>query len=153
VYSRKQMENDLRLAFDDYKNTEMVLDGKKKLLEARTMTLAAAIQKLENVRTQEDTLVDNIGHLRARLHQAQALEAASTQVLLDDGALAEAKEILNRCRRRIEVAAKMVENETGTSPQSIPVEAHDARDISAEVDRHFSGAATALARDSGDDVD
>jgi hypothetical protein len=140
-YSRQQVENDLRLTFDDFRNGQTLLEGKKKLLEARTAALAAAIQKLETVRSQESTLVANIEHLKARLRQAQALEAVSGRVVLDDGALAQAKEILGRCRKRIEVAAKMVENETGTpvAGGTIPIEAVEPRDISAEVDRFFGG--------------
>jgi predicted nucleic acid-binding Zn-ribbon protein len=137
TYSRRQVENDLRLAFDEFRNDQILLDGKKKLLEARTAALSAAIQKLENVRAQESTLVANIEHLRARLRQAEALEAVSAKVVLDDGALAQAKEILARCRKRIEVAAKMVENECGVPGGGIPVEAVEPRDISAEVDRYF----------------
>jgi predicted nucleic acid-binding Zn-ribbon protein len=141
VYSRQQVENDLRLTFDDFRNGQTLLDGKKKLLEARTAALAAAIQKLENVRSPESTLVANIEHLRAKLRQAEALEAVSGRVVLDDGALAQAKEILGRCRKRIEVAAKMVENDTGSpaAGATIPVEAVEPRDISAEVDRFFDG--------------
>jgi hypothetical protein len=139
VYSRQQVENDLRLTFDEFRNSQMLLEGKKKLLEARTASLSAAIQKLENVRAQETTLVASIEHLRARLRQAEAMEAVSGRVVLDDGALAQAKEILGRCRKRIEVAAKMVENECGAPNSSIPVEAIEPRDISAEVDRYFGG--------------
>jgi predicted nucleic acid-binding Zn-ribbon protein len=145
VYSRQQVETDLRLTFDDFRNGQTLLDGKKKLLEARTASLAAAIQKLENVRSQETTLVASIEHMRARLRQAQALEAVSGRVVLDDGALAQAKEILNRCRKRIEVAAKMIENETSAPSASIPVEAIEPRDISAEVDRYFAPEGTAAS--------
>jgi peptidoglycan hydrolase CwlO-like protein len=150
VYSRVQVENDLRLTFDEFRNSQLLIEGKKKLLEARTASLAAAIQKLENVRAQETAMAANIEHLRARLRQTEALEAVSGRVVLDDGALAQAKEILGRCRKRIEVAAKMVENDTGTPSGTIPAEAVEPRDISAEVDRYFQGpeaekAATANA--------
>jgi peptidoglycan hydrolase CwlO-like protein len=137
VYSRQQVENDLRLSFDEFRNNQVLLEGKKNLLEARTAALSAAIQKLENVRSQETVLAANIEHLRARLRHAEALEAVSGRVVLDDGALAQAKEILARCRKRIEVAAKMVENEAGAPGAAISVEAIDPRDISAEVDRYF----------------
>jgi phage shock protein A len=139
AYSRTQVETDLRLTFDEFRNSQMLIEGKRKLLEARTASLAAAIQKLENVRAQETTMVANIEHLRARLRQAEALEAVSGRVVLDDGALAQAKEILGRCRKRIEVAAKMVENDTGSPSGTIPVEAMETRDISAEVERYFQG--------------
>jgi phage shock protein A len=139
VYSRGQVENDLRLTFDDFRNSQMIIDGKKKLLEARTASLAAAIQKLENVRAQETTMVANIEHLRARLRQTEAIEAVSGRVVLDDGALAQAKEILGRCKRRIEVAAKMVENDGHPANGTIPLEAMESRDISAEVERYFQG--------------
>jgi peptidoglycan hydrolase CwlO-like protein len=139
VYSRSQVENDLRLTFDEFRNSQLLIEGKKKLLEARTASLAAAIQKLENVRAQETTMVANIENLRARLRQTEALEAVSGRVVLDDGALAQAKEILGRCKKRIEVAAKMVENDTGTPSGTIPTDAVEPRDISAEVDRYFQG--------------
>lgn len=148
VYTRTQVENDLRLTFDDYRNSQMLIEGKKKLLEARTASLAAAIQKLENVRAQETAMAANIEHLRAKLRQTEALEAVSGRVVLDDGALAQAKEILGRCRKRIEVAAKMVENDTGAAPNgTIPAEAIEPRDISAEVDRYFQGPETEKSAD------
>ena len=149
VYTRSQVENDLRLTFDEFRNSQLLIEGKKKLLEARTASLAAAIQKLENVRAQETTMAANIESLRARLRQTEALEAVSGRVVLDDGALAQAKEILGRCKKRIEVAAKMVENDTGTPSGTIPAEAVEPRDISAEVDRYFQGPETEKAATAG----
>ena len=143
-YTRGQMENDLRLTFDEFKNDQQLIDGKKKLLEARTSSLQAAIQKLETVRSQESQLRANVESLRARLRQTQAMENCGDRITLDDGALAQAKEILARCRKRIDVAAKVVENE-GTRPGSIPVDAMETRDITAEVDHYFSAPPTVPA--------
>lgn len=133
--SRGQLEHELKLAFDAFRNDKSLLDAKRALLEARTAALAAAIQKLEVVRAEEANLQTNIENLRARLRHTQAMEAvASNRVTLDDGALAQAKEILARCKKRIDVAAKMVENETGTA--LLPA-GGDGRDVTAEVDRYF----------------
>ena len=138
VYSRAQVENDLRLTFDDFRNSQMLLEGKKKLLEARTASLAAAIQKLENVRVAGD-------HAR-RQHRAPAGPPAP-----DPGP--RGRERPRRPRRRrarpgqgdprpLQEAHRGRredgrERQPARRPGSIPVEAIEIRDISAEVDRYF----------------
>ena len=140
---RGQLENELRMSFDGLKNDNSLLEAKRRLLEARTAALSAAVQKLEVVRSEEANLRTNIESLRARLRHTQAMEACSNRITLDDGALAQAKEILARCQKRISIAAKMVENESG-SIFAAPTGA-DHGDVTAEVDRYFgsrSGEAT-----------
>ncbi len=146
-YTRNQLENDLRLTFDEFKNDQQLIGSKKKLLEARTGALQAAIQRLEAVRAQEGQLRANVENLRARLRHTQAIEACSGKITLDDGALAQAKEILARCQKRIDVASKVIENE-GARPGAIAPEAMDVRDITAEVDRYFTQPAQAPTVDA-----
>jgi chromosome segregation ATPase len=136
--SRAQLEHELRGAFDGLRNDETLLESKRKLLDARVGALSAAIRKLETVKAEEAGLMTTIENLRARLRHTQALEACGSKMTLDDGALARAKEILERCRRRVDVAAKMVENESGASPFATSA---DSRDVVAEVDRYIGGDA------------
>jgi chromosome segregation ATPase len=133
--SRTQLENELKTGFDGLKNDQALLDAKKKLLEARTAALAAAIHKLEVVRAEESNLLTAVEGLRARLRHTQALEACSQKMTLDDGALAQAKDILARCKKRIDVAAKVVEYDRSGSfggPET------ESRDVVAEVDAYFA---------------
>ncbi|HYC76777.1 MAG TPA: hypothetical protein VEI02_04025 [Planctomycetota bacterium] len=132
---RAQLESEMRLAFDGLRDDRKLAEAKRRLLEARVASLSAAVRKLETVRSEETGLRTTIENLRARLRHTQAMEAVAGRMTLDDGALAKAKEILARCRKRIDVAAKMLENETGAvgSPASGP----ETRDVCAEVDRFF----------------
>ncbi len=140
--SRERLENELRQGFDGYKNDQSLLDAKRKLLEARTAALAAAIQKLETVRSEEANLLTAVEGLRARLRHTQAMEACSNKITLDDGALAQAKEILARCKKRIDVAAKVVEfDRSGSFGEPVG----ETRDVVAEVERFFAGPEAAEA--------
>ena len=77
--SRDRLENELRQGFDGFKNDQSLLEAKRNLLQARTAALAAAIQKLETVRSEEANLLTAVEGLRARLRHTQAMEACSNR--------------------------------------------------------------------------
>ena len=135
-WPRTRIETDQVRALDAYKHNEALLESKRRLLDARRGSLEAATARLAAVCSEKANLETTVEHLRAQLRQTQALEATTRTVALDDSNLGRAKELLERCRKRLDVAQQMLENDIGmTYPQmelEVPVS-----DITLEVDRYF----------------
>ena len=65
-YSREQLKEELARRFDRYKEAEVVLSGKRRLLENREKSLTAAVQVLDRTRGQKTLLEDQIESLEAQ---------------------------------------------------------------------------------------
>lgn len=139
-YSRAELERELRLALSKYKQHAALIESKRRLLDARRRSMQAARQRLSKVMGEKENLLTRVEHLRARLREVQAMEAAGERFALDASGLAEAKKVLNRCRKRLDVAQKMLENEEGVILDLEDV-AQDLPpvDICKEIDRYFAG--------------
>lgn len=144
TYTRTQVENDLSESFERYRNNDSLLESKRRLLESRESSLAAAKQKLERVKVEKERMENLVETLYAQLRQVQAMEASSSTVVLNDGALSRAKELIARCQKRLDVAQRMIANEDGDAKIEIDVELEgvEPRDIVFEVNEYFAREST-----------
>jgi chromosome segregation ATPase len=135
-YSRASVENDIRLALKRHQSTAALLESKRRLLEARRRSLEAANRKLETTVAEKENLAINVEDLRARLREAQALNATHCRLDLDGGKLAEVQKILARCRKRLDVAQQLLENEHATIGELPDLQA-PPESVVVEVERYF----------------
>jgi len=144
TYTRTQVENDLSESFERYRNNDSLLESKRRLLSSRESSLAAAKQKLERVKVEKERMENLVETLYAQLRQVQAMEASSSTVVLNDGALSRAKDLLSRCQKRLDVAQRMIANDDVDAKIEIDLdEEHaDPRDIVLEVNEYFAREAT-----------
>ena len=144
-YTRVALQTRLENNFDEYKSNEALLESKVRLHEARVASLEAAKQKLENVRLQKGTLENQVQSLYAQLRQVEAMEAHQNKFQFDDSNLARAKTLLDRCKKSLDVAQKMIENDRDFSEDFIEIESDSefARNIVEEVNRYFAQDAEA----------
>lgn len=137
-YSRAALEVQLERSFDEFTQNETLVETKNRLLESRLQSLEAAKVKLEQVRLEKSRLENQVQNLYAQLRQVEAMEANATHFTLDDSKLARAKELLARCKKRLDVAQKMIENDREILPE-IDISAEgESRDIVSEVARYFA---------------
>jgi peptidoglycan hydrolase CwlO-like protein len=135
-WPRARIETDQVRALDAYKRNEALLESKRRLLEARRGSLEAAVARLSAVCSEKTSLEMTVEQLRAQLRQTQALEATTRSVALDDSNLGRAKELLERCRKRLDVAQQMLENDVGVTYPRLELDV-PVSDITLEVDKYF----------------
>src|SRR5207245_8916510 len=76
-YGRDQLAEDLANRFERYKEAEVVLAGKEKLLSNRERALAAGMQVLERTRGQKAALEGQIEGLEGQFRLVQAASVGS----------------------------------------------------------------------------
>jgi chromosome segregation ATPase len=137
AYTRTQVENDLEKTFEGHRSAETLLESKKRLLAARSKSVDAARVRLENVKTEKDKAETLLQNLVAQMRQVQAMEAVSNKFSLDGSKLNQAKDLLARCQKRLDVAQRLIEEDVITT-DTIPIDTPGARNIVEEVDAYFT---------------
>lgn len=135
--SRRRAEIDLERTFDAYRNHVALLRGKKALIEKQSRAVAAARQRLDAVRTEKSRLEDTVSTLKTQKAQLDALAAGSKRFDLDDTNLSKAKEVLTEVKKRLDVAQKMLEDDTLFAGGEDDL-ARSSRDITKEIREHFA---------------
>lgn len=135
-YSQKQVKKDLARRFDRYKESEIVLTGKQRLLETRGQSLQSAMASLDRVRDQKTHLEQQIETLAAqhRLVQASAIGSHSS---IDQSKLAEAEKLIGRIKKRLDVAERVLAHEAHFV-ETIPIDTVSEQDLLTEVDDYFN---------------
>jgi chromosome segregation ATPase len=141
-YRRPEVEADLEKTFDAYRNCEELVASKKRLLQARHASLTAARHKLDQARVERTNLDSVVQTLYAKLRQLQATESTGRSFQLDTSRLAQAKELLKRCEKRLEIAQKLIDQEN-TGTVGIEVETPVRKSLAEEVDHMLATRAQA----------
>jgi len=135
-YSRQQVRSDLAKSFDRYKEAEVILESKRRMLASREQSLSAAIQLLEQTRSQKALLEEKIQSLESQHRLIQA-SAVGSKLKLDDSKLAQTEKLIQQIKKRLDVSERILAHE-GKFVQTIPVDTVDEKDLLAEIDEHFS---------------
>lgn len=134
-YSREQVREDLARRFDRFKEAELVLTGKKRLLETRQKSLQAAMQMLDRTRAQKVRLEDQIATLESQHRLVQAASVGSP-LAVDNSKLAQTEKLLGEIKKRLDTAERVLAHEA-RFVQPIQVDAITEKDLVAQVDDYF----------------
>ena len=137
-YTRVDLENHLEHSFDEFRSNDSLLESKARLLDAREQSLEAAKAKLERVRLEKSRLEGQVQNLYAQLRQVEAMESHTERFTFDESKLAQAKKLLDRCRKSLDVAQRMIENDREFADGFVVIEDTEDRDILGEVNRYFA---------------
>jgi chromosome segregation ATPase len=135
-YSREQVKEELSRQFDRYKEAEMVLAGKKRLLDTREKALQAAMAMLERTRSQKVRLEDQIQALEGQYRLVKAASVGSA-VAIDNSKLAQTERLIGEVRRRLDVAERVLAHEA-KFVQPMPIDSVSEPDLVSQVDEYFS---------------
>lgn len=135
-YSREQLKEELARRFDRYKEAEVVLAGKRRLLENRERSLTAAMQVLDRTRGQKALLEDQIEALDAQFRLVQASQVGS-KFAIDNSKLAQTEKLILQIRKQLDVAERVLAHEARFT-ETIHVDIVDEKELVAAVDEHFS---------------
>lgn len=147
-YTNDQVKAELARAFDRYKEAEVVLAGKQRLLETRQKSLQAAVQMLERTRGEKARLEDKIAALDS---QHRLVKAASTtsHVQLDNSKLAQTEKLIGEIKKRLDVAERVLAHEA-RFVQPIEIDVISEKDLLAQVEEHFSGKPATTETSAGE---
>ncbi|MBN1507489.1 MAG: hypothetical protein JW955_11620 [Sedimentisphaerales bacterium] len=134
-YTHDEVKADLAARFERYKESEVVLASKVKVLQAREKSLDAARQMLAKT-TSEKRILEN--RIEALASQYRLVKAASvgSKIQVDNSKLAQTEKLIAQIQKRLDVAERVLAHET-RFVESIPVDTVVEEDLVAQVDDYF----------------
>jgi hypothetical protein len=136
TYTRDQLKHELARRFERYREAESALTAKKKLLDERRRSLAAAEQQFEQMRIRKVALESQVEALNGQYRLVQAASSTKGGVRIDPSRLAEAERLVGEIRRQLTTAEHVLAREAKVT-QPIVIDVIDDQDLVARVDRHF----------------
>lgn len=136
-YTHDQVKAELARAFDRYKEAEVVLAGKQRLLDTRQKSLQAAMQMLERTRSEKARLEDRIAALDSQ-HRLVKAALTTSQVRVDNSKLAQTEKLIGDIKKRLDVAERVLAHEA-QFVRPIEIDVISEKDLLAQVEEHFSG--------------
>ena len=144
-YSRSYVKEDLTHRFERFKESELVLAGKRRLLTNRENSVQAAMWLLERTRARKRMLKDKIESIASQ-HRLIKAAAIGSHIQVDNSKLAQTEKLIAQIKKRLDVAERVLAHES-QFVQAIPVDAVDEEDLLTQVDEYFQarGQQTRLA--------
>jgi hypothetical protein len=135
-YSRDHLKDELARRFDRYKEAEVVLAGKQRLLENRERSLGAGMQVLERTRSQKAMLENQIETLDGQFRLVQAASVGS-KLQIDNSKIAQTEKLIAQIKKQLDVAERVLAHEARFT-DAIQIDVVNEKDLVAAVDEHFS---------------
>jgi len=134
-YPRSYVKEDLARRFERFKEGELVLASKKRLLTTRENSLTAAMELQERTRSRKRMLEDKIESLVSQHRLIQAA-AVGSKIQVDNSKLAQTEKLIAQIKKRLDVAERVMAHES-QFVQAIPVDAVAEEDLLIQVDDYF----------------
>jgi hypothetical protein len=134
-YTHSQVKQDLAARFERFKESEMVLASKVRLLESRERSLDAARQMLEKTSSEKRILENRIEALASQYRMVKAASVGS-KIQVDNSKLAQTEKLITEIQKRLDVAERVLAHES-KFVESIPVDTVVEADLVAQVDEYF----------------
>ena len=134
-YPRSYVKEDLANRFERFKESEIVLASKRRLLTTRENSLHAAMNLLEQTRGRKRVLQDKIESLASQYRLVKAASIGSN-IQVDNSKLAQTEKLIAQIKRRLDVAERVLAHES-QFVQAIPVDAVAEADLLTQVDEYF----------------
>ncbi|MHC4116611.1 MAG: signal peptide-containing protein [Planctomycetota bacterium] len=135
-FPRSYVKADLANRFERFKESEVHLAGKRRLLENRQNSLHAAMLLLEKTRSRKRALEDQIESLASQ-HRLVKAAAVGSHIHVDNSKLAQTEKLIAQIKKRLDVAERVLAHES-QFVQAIPVDAVEETDLLTQVDDYFN---------------
>jgi chromosome segregation ATPase len=146
-YTPEEIKAELTRRLDHFKQVKQILKDKEDTLKARQKAVVAARTQLTEMTAAKQSLLTKIDEIEARLKSIEATQAAN-EFTFDDSELARVKESVSDLEKRVEVMARVAEQEGRLVDKGLPVVIEPTRDVLKEIDSEFGtghGSSTASA--------
>ncbi len=135
-YSREELKQDLAWRFDRFKEAEVVLASKQRMLSSREAGLRNSMQLLEKTKAQKHLLASKIESLEAQ-HRLVKAAGVGSGVQFDNSKIAQTEKLIDNIKKRLDVAERILAHESNFV-QTIPVDSVKEVDLLTEIDQYFS---------------
>lgn len=135
MVSRDQMTQDLSHRFDQFKESALLLESKRRLLVSREKSLQAAVGLLEKTRSQKNMLANKIKTLESQYRLIQA-SAVGSKIHVDNSKLTQTAKLIGQIKKRLDIAERVLAHES-RFVVSVPTEQISEVDLLAQVDEYF----------------
>ena len=136
-YPRSYVKEALAPRFERYKECDLILAGKRRLLMTRENSLYAAMQLLEQTRARKTMLEDKVESLASQ-HRLIKAAAIGSQIQVDNSKLAQTEKLIAQIKKRLDMAERVLAHES-QFVQTIPVDTVVEEDLLTQVDEYFQG--------------
>jgi len=134
-YSHDEVKLDLAGRFERFKESEVVVASKVRLLEQREKSLDNARQLLAKTSSEKRVLESRIETLASQYRLVKAA-AVGSNLQMDNSKLAQTEKLIAQIQKRLDVAERVLAHET-KFVESIPVDTVVETDLIAQVDEYF----------------
>ena len=134
-YPRSYVKEDLVNRFERFKESEIVLASKRRLLATCENSLHAAMNLLEQTRSRKRVLEDKVESLASQYRLVKAASIGSN-IQVDNSKLAQTEKLISQIKKRLDVAERVLAHES-QFVQAIPVDAVVEADLLVQVDEYF----------------
>jgi chromosome segregation ATPase len=135
-YTPDEIKTELSRRMDRFKVAKQIVKEKEDTLKARQKAVIAARKQLAEMTSAKQSLLVKIDEIEARLKSIEATQAAN-EFTFDDSELARVKESVSDLEKRVEVMARVAEQEGRLADKSVPVLIEPTRDVLKEIDAEF----------------
>jgi chromosome segregation ATPase len=149
-YTDEEIKADLARRLDHYKAVKQIVAQKENTLNLRKKALVAAREQNARMRDAKRALMTKIEEIETRLRQIEASQAAN-EFNFDDSALARAKQTVAELNKRVEVLARVAEQEGHFAEGGVTTLADPSRDVVGEVDAEFGRPTSTASRTAAAD--
>jgi len=146
TYTAEEISADLGRRLDSYKLSRQVLKEKEDTLKLRQQAVKAAQDQLATMAAQKRALTTRIEGIEARLAQLHAAQAQN-EFTFDDSSLSQAKKSVSELERRLDIMAKIDEQEGRYATRSVTVDVTPTRNVIDEVNAEFGPATGGTPKD------
>ena len=136
-YTAEEIKADLGRRLDQYRRGKQILKDKEETRKVRQQSVAAARKALGEMNAQKRALETQIEGIEARLKQIEATQT-SNDFTFDDSALSRVKQTVSELDKKVEVLARIAEQEGRYAEKELPVPDDLSRDVSKEIDTELS---------------
>jgi hypothetical protein len=139
-YTRQDLKEYLAQRFDQFKEVEVILAGKQRLLSTRERALQAAMHMLDQSRSQKTLLEQKIETLESQYRLVQASSVGS-HIQVDNSKLAQTEKLIGDIKKHLDVAERVLAHEA-RFVQPIPIDTISEKDLLTEISDHFAANPT-----------
>lgn len=141
--TRKQLTQRLSHRFNQVKQGQTILESKRRLLETRKHSLAAAEEMLERTRARKAEMEQQIEALVAQ-HRLLKAQSVDSKYNLDESQLARTDKLLDQIKKRLDTEQGVLNLESEWNDGPI-VDMVQEDELLAEIDTHFQGSFSEIA--------
>ncbi len=110
-YNRENLKVELVRRFERFKEAQLVLESKKRLLTTRESALQTALDALEKTRSQKLLLQDKIDALESQYRLVKA-NSTNSKVDFDNSKIAQTEKLIGQIKKRLDVAERVLAHES-----------------------------------------